>query len=200
VPFTETAFSDNKIRQLVNCIAFDTTALHLDYYKMDKKTEEQPAAMDQVNSTKEEEAQDQIKDSPEGLYPSKKVVLPTMLALYLVSFLVALVNSSRSSQIAIASDLESRIEPSLVQQYQLSVADLDSFGDIAWYESAFFLPLCILQLSFGLVFKYYSTKWILFVLTAIFEIGSIVCASAQTSNALIVGRAVTGMGGAGIGS
>ena len=58
----------------------------------------------------------------------------------------------------------------------------------------------MLQLSFGLVFKYYSTKWTLFILTATFEIGSIVCATAPTSNAFIVGRAITGIGGAGIGS
>ena len=40
----------------------------------------------------------------------------------------------------------------------------------------------------------------LFALVAVFEIGSIVCAAAPTSNALIVGRAITGIGGAGIGS
>lgn len=40
----------------------------------------------------------------------------------------------------------------------------------------------------------------LVALVAIFEIGSIVCAAAPTSNALIVGRAITGIGGAGISS
>lgn len=57
----------------------------------------------------------------------------------------------------------------------------------------------MLQLSFGLVFQYYSTKWTIFTLTAIFEIGSIVCALAPNSHALIIGRAITGIGGAGIG-
>lgn len=37
-------------------------------------------------------------------------------------------------------------------------------------------------------------------LVAIFEIGSIVCATAQNSAALIVGRVITGLGGAGISS
>lgn len=76
----------------------------------------------------------------------------------------------------------------------------DSFGDIGWYESGFLLPLCILQLSFGRVYRYYSTKWVLFTLVAIFEIGSIICASAPNSNALIVGRVITGIGGTGIAS
>lgn len=56
----------------------------------------------------------------------------------------------------------------------------------------------MLQLSFGRVYKYYSTKWLLVALVAIFEVGSIVCATAPTSNALIVGRVVQGVGGTGI--
>ncbi|KAF5617287.1 HC-toxin efflux carrier TOXA [Fusarium tjaetaba] len=115
----------------------------------------------------------------EKTYPPKKIVLPTMLALFLVFFLVALDRTIIGTAIPTIS------------------AEFDSFGDIAWYESAFLLPLCVFQLSFGLVFKYYSTKWVLFILTAIFEIGSIVCAAAPNSNALIVGRAITGIGGAG---
>ena len=58
----------------------------------------------------------------------------------------------------------------------------------------------MLQLSFGRIYKYYSAKWVLVVLVAIFEIGSIVCATAPTSDALIVGRAIAGIGGAGIAS
>lgn len=76
--------------------------------------------------------------------------------------------------------------------------EFGSFGDIAWYEAGFLLPLGMLQLSFGRVYKYYSTKWVLIALVAIFEIGSIVCASAPNSHALIVGRAIAGIGGAGI--
>jgi MFS family permease len=55
-------------------------------------------------------------------------------------------------------------------------------------------------LTFGRVYKYYPTKWMLVALVAIFEIGSIVCAAAPTSNALIVGRVVSGIGAAGIAS
>ena len=58
----------------------------------------------------------------------------------------------------------------------------------------------MLQLSFGRVVKYYSAKWVLVALVSVFEIGPIVCASAPTSDALIVGRVITGAGGAGIAS
>lgn len=74
----------------------------------------------------------------------------------------------------------------------------DSFGDIAWYESGFLLPLCVLQLSFGRIYKYYSTKWVVVINVVIFEIGSIVCATSPNSKALIIGRVITGIGGAGI--
>ncbi|KAJ4163195.1 hypothetical protein LMH87_004938 [Akanthomyces muscarius] len=111
---------------------------------------------------------------------SKKKLLPTMVALYLIFFLIALDRTIIGTAI-----------PSIS-------AEFNSFGDIAWYESAFLLPLCVLQLSFGLVLKYYSTKCVLFIFTAIFEIGSIVCAAAPTSSALIAGRAITGIGAAAI--
>lgn len=52
-------------------------------------------------------------------------------------------------------------------------------------------------MTFGRVYKYYSAKWLLIALVAIFEIGSIVCATAPSSHALIVGRVITGIGGAG---
>ena len=81
--------------------------------------------------------------------------------------------------------------PSITKQF-------NSFGDIAWYEAAFLLPLSALQLSFGRIYKFYSGKWTLIILVAIFEIGSIVSAAAPTSNAFIIGRAISGIGGAGI--
>lgn len=56
----------------------------------------------------------------------------------------------------------------------------------------------MLQLSFGRVYTYYSTKWVIVTNVAIFEIGSIICATAPSSVVLIVGRVITGIGGAGV--
>jgi MFS family permease len=74
----------------------------------------------------------------------------------------------------------------------------NSFGDIAWYEAGFLLPFCMLQPLFGRIYKFYSIKWTLIVNTAIFEVGSIVCATALESKTLILGRVITGIGGAGV--
>ncbi|KAG9516412.1 MFS general substrate transporter, partial [Aureobasidium melanogenum] len=123
-----------------------------------------------------------VQRDDEKQYPPMKIVLPAMAAIYLAMFLVAIDRTIIGTAV-----------PAISNQF-------DSFGDIAWYESGFLLPLCALQLSFGLVYTYYPAKWVLVILVSVFEIGSVVCASAPTSNALIVGRVIQGIGGAGIAS
>lgn len=54
------------------------------------------------------------------------------------------------------------------------------------------------QLLFGKFYTYYSVKWVFLVALFIFELGSLVCGVAPSSTALIVGRAVAGLGSAGI--
>lgn len=54
------------------------------------------------------------------------------------------------------------------------------------------------QTSAGKIYKYYSLKWSFIVSMVIFEVGSLVCAVAPSSNALIIGRAIAGLGGAGL--
>ncbi|KAI5458579.1 major facilitator superfamily domain-containing protein [Mariannaea sp. PMI_226] len=120
-------------------------------------------------------------NNDEKVYPPMSKVMPAMLAIYLVFFLVALDRTILGTAI-----------PTISRQF-------NSFGDIFWYESGFLLPICAFQLSFGLIYRYYSTKWVLLVLTALFEIGSIISAAAPTSNAFIIGRVISGIGGVGIG-
>ena len=48
------------------------------------------------------------------------------------------------------------------------------------------------------MYTFYSIKWAYLAALLIFEVGSIVCATAPSSTALIVGRAIAGIGSAGI--
>jgi MFS family permease len=48
------------------------------------------------------------------------------------------------------------------------------------------------------MYSYFSIKWIYLAALFIFEIGSLICGAAPNSTALIVGRAVAGLGSAGI--
>lgn len=73
-----------------------------------------------------------------------------------------------------------------------------SLGDVGWYGSAYLLTTAALQLLFGKFYSFFSVKWVFLVAIALFELGSLVCGVANSSLALIMGRAVAGMGSAAI--
>lgn len=56
------------------------------------------------------------------------------------------------------------------------------------------------QSTWGKVFKYFPLKSSFLVAVFLFELGSLLCGVAPNSVALIVGRAIAGVGAAGIGS
>ncbi|EWC44372.1 hypothetical protein DRE_01198 [Drechslerella stenobrocha 248] len=74
----------------------------------------------------------------------------------------------------------------------------NSLNDVGWYGSAYLLTTCSFQLLFGKIYTFYSVKWVYVTAMLIFEVGSILCAAAPTSTALIIGRAIAGVGSAGI--
>ncbi|KAH1521084.1 hypothetical protein KXW39_006112 [Aspergillus fumigatus] len=73
-------------------------------------------------------------------------------------------------------------------------------GLVGWYASAFFLTIASFQSTWGKGYKYFPLKTTFLGAISTFEIGSLICAVAQNSTTLIVGRAVAGMGAAGIAS
>ncbi|KAH8647040.1 major facilitator superfamily transporter [Tricladium varicosporioides] len=77
-------------------------------------------------------------------------------------------------------------------------SEFNSLEDIAWYGSAYLLTSCCSQLPFGKFYARYNVKWIFLCSLGIFEVGSILCAAAPTSNCLITGRAIAGLGATGI--
>ncbi|KKA30913.1 hypothetical protein TD95_002630 [Thielaviopsis punctulata] len=76
--------------------------------------------------------------------------------------------------------------------------DFHSVTDISWYGSAFLFATCALQLIYGKLYSFYNIKWVLLASIVLFEVGSAVCGAAPSSRAFIAGRAVSGLGGAGI--
>ncbi|KAM5343406.1 hypothetical protein ACJ41O_011943 [Fusarium nematophilum] len=76
--------------------------------------------------------------------------------------------------------------------------DFSSLGDIGWYGSGKYpvnSPLCLL---FGKMYGIFSIKLVYLFAIFLFEVGSLICGVAPNSIALILGRAVAGMGSAGI--
>ncbi|KAK6607074.1 major facilitator superfamily transporter [Botrytis cinerea] len=74
----------------------------------------------------------------------------------------------------------------------------NSIQDIGWYGSAYLLTTTALQPTFGRIYTIFSIKITFVVAIVIFEIGSLVCATAPNSTALIIGRAVAGIGVGGL--
>ncbi|KAL4802216.1 MFS general substrate transporter [Aspergillus unguis] len=72
--------------------------------------------------------------------------------------------------------------------------------DIGWYSSVFTLTFCALQLVWGKLYAFYVAKWVYLAGLFIFELGSLICGIAPSSLALILGRAIAGLGGGGTGA
>ncbi|MCJ1414988.1 hypothetical protein MMC32_001318 [Xylographa parallela] len=114
------------------------------------------------------------------VYPTGAKLAIISVALCLSVFLVALDNTI----IAVAI-------PRITDQFH-------ALDDIGWYGSAYLLTTCAFQLFFGKLYTFFSIKWVYLTAIAIFEVGSLICGVAPNSIALIIGRAVAGVGSAGI--
>ncbi|KAI0016187.1 MFS general substrate transporter [Xylariomycetidae sp. FL0641] len=76
--------------------------------------------------------------------------------------------------------------------------DFQSLNDVAWYGSAYSLTSCAFQPLWGKVYTRLPAKWDFVISLFIFEIGSAISGAAPNSTALIIGRAIAGVGGAGV--
>ncbi|KAK4941153.1 hypothetical protein LTR10_018826 [Elasticomyces elasticus] len=113
-------------------------------------------------------------------YPSGMSVVLIMASVWLAFFLVALDRTILATAI-----------PRITDQF-------NSLDDVGWYASAYMLTGCSAQLLYGRIYKFYSTKWVFLISVSLFELGSLVCSTAPNSIALIIGRAIAGIGAAGI--
>ena len=76
--------------------------------------------------------------------------------------------------------------------------EFKSTPDIGWYGSAYLLTACAFQPLFGRIFMLFSVKKAYLIALFLFEIGSLLCGVAPNSITLIIGRAIAGLGSAGI--
>ncbi|VBB76998.1 Putative similar to aflatoxin efflux pump AFLT of neurospora crassa [Podospora comata] len=117
----------------------------------------------------------------EDLYKPKSVKFwVTILCNFLALFLVALDRTIIATAVPRITD------------------EFNSLGDIGWYGSSYMLTTACAQLVFGRIYKFYDKKWTFFTSILVFEIGSAICGSATNSIVFILGRAIAGLGGAGI--
>lgn len=141
---------------------------------------ESSAKQEGITTLGEDEAFDMQPADPLHEYPSGLKLLTIIVGLCLAVFLVALDNTIITTAI-----------PKITDTFK-------ALNDIGWYGSAYLLTTCSFQLLFGKLYTYFSIKLIFLIAISVFEIGSLVCGVAPTSTALIVGRAIAGLGAAGI--
>ncbi|GFF57393.1 putative HC-toxin efflux carrier TOXA [Aspergillus udagawae] len=77
-------------------------------------------------------------------------------------------------------------------------SDFKSLNDIGWYGSSYLIAQMALLPTCGRLYAFYNIKWVYCISLAVFEIGSIVSAVAPNSMTLIIGRAISGLGAAGL--
>ncbi|PLB46350.1 MFS general substrate transporter [Aspergillus steynii IBT 23096] len=70
--------------------------------------------------------------------------------------------------------------------------------DIGWYASIYMMATCAILPMAGMFYSYFSAKYTFMGFLFVFELGSLLSAAAVSSKMLIVGRAIAGLGSAGI--
>ena len=86
----------------------------------------------------------------------------------------------------------------MIQAIPYITHEFASTPDLGWYGSAYLLTACAFQPLFGRVFMIFSVKKAYLIAVFLFEVGSLLCGVAPNSITLIVGRAIAGLGSAGI--
>ncbi|KAI3328968.1 MFS general substrate transporter [Xylariaceae sp. AK1471] len=119
-------------------------------------------------------------DAEQRFQPKSFKFWSIIISIFLALFLVALDRT-----------IIGTATPQITQEFH-------SLGDIGWYGSAYQLTTAASQLLFGRVYKFYEIKRTFLMTVALFEVGSVICGAAPNSIVFIVGRAIAGLGGAGI--
>lgn len=73
-----------------------------------------------------------------------------------------------------------------------------SIDDVGWYGSAYLMSEAALQPFFGRIYTKFELKYVYLIAVAIFEVGSVLCGAAPLSAVFILGRAIAGVGSAGV--
>ncbi|KAG8765015.1 hypothetical protein FRC16_008191, partial [Serendipita sp. 398] len=76
-------------------------------------------------------------------------------------------------------------------------SQFNALDELTWVVSAYFLTQAGLMLTFGQILTIAPSKWVYMTTIGLFEIGSLICAVANSMNVLIFGRAFQGIGASG---
>jgi MFS family permease len=155
-----------------------------DFLSTPKKDENTISENTSVTGLDEIDAEKQEQDTSADEVPPRDIA-GIRWALVVVSIL------SSSFLFALDNTIVADIQPVIVTHF-------DAVSKLSWLSVAFLIGAAATNLVWGKVFGQFHTKWTYILCVTLFEVGSAVCGSAPSMNALIVGRAICGVGGAGM--
>ena len=128
-----------------------------------------------------------VDETSDPAHSSVQVEYPTGAKFWLIMLTVAAVL------------IPTCIDMNIVATAVPSITDhFHTVANVGWYSSAFRLCVCAFQFVFGKAYTLFSVKRVFLLANAISIAGSLLCGTATTSTMLVVGRAVAGLGSAGL--
>jgi MFS family permease len=125
--------------------------------------------------------------APASLHDSSRPEYPRGIKLVLIT--TGLMLSVFLS--ALDSTIISTAIPSITSEF-------GSISNIAWYGSAYIVTNATFQPCWGKAYHYFPLKTTFLLAILVFEVGNVICATTLSSEMLIFGRIVGGMGGGGV--
>ena len=126
------------------------------------------------------EAEASISEEQAHVYPSGTRLIFIIMGLLLSMFLGALDSTILAQAI-----------PSITVSFK-------GLSNIAWYSTAYSISNTAFKMAWGKAYQVFRLKPTFLVSMAVFEAGNLVCATAQSATTVIIGRIISGFGGAGL--
>ncbi|RMZ87331.1 hypothetical protein DV736_g5441, partial [Chaetothyriales sp. CBS 134916] len=143
----------------------------------DSRTTEPGSGVDTLSS-QEENAPEQKNDEQPRLtgLPLYALLISMLLLIFIVILDISIVSTAI---------------PRITDEFH-------TIADIGWYGSAYLISQCSVQPLSGRIFSFFPFKASFLIFFGVFELGSLICGVAQSSKMLVVGRAICGIGSAGL--
>lgn len=92
---------------------------------------------------------------------------------------------------ALDNTIVADVQPAIVTHFH-------DVSKLSWLSVSFLIAAASTNLVWGKVFGQFEAKWMYIFCVFLFEVGSAICGAAPTMDALIIGRAICGLGGSGM--
>jgi MFS family permease len=74
----------------------------------------------------------------------------------------------------------------------------NSLSDVGWYATTFLLASATSQLFYGKIYRFWNARIVFSLVVVTFALGNLICALARSSAIFTIGRALSGLGSAGV--